>query len=109
VPFDILADRTDEDIVTFEMDLAWITAAGKDPLDYFRKYSGRFEMWHLKDLTPDKQDATLGEGIIDFKPIIAKYRQAGMKYWFIEQDNCTTHSPMESIVISRNYFLEKLR
>jgi hypothetical protein len=31
-----------------------------------------------------------------------------MKYWFIEQDNCRTHTPMESIRISRDYFLEKL-
>jgi sugar phosphate isomerase/epimerase len=109
VPFKILVEKSDEDLVIFEMDMAWITAAGKDPLDYFKKYPGRFELWHLKDLSPQKQDATLGEGIIDFKPILAKYKQAGMYYWFIEQDNCLTHTPMESIVISRNYFLEKLR
>jgi sugar phosphate isomerase/epimerase len=109
VPFDILVENTDPGLVLFEMDLAWITAAGKNPLDYFKKYPGRFELWHLKDLNPQMEDATLGEGIIDFVPIIAKARESGMKYWFVEQDNCRTHSPMESIVISRNYFLEKLR
>jgi sugar phosphate isomerase/epimerase len=63
----------------------------------------------MKDLSPEKQDATLGEGIIDFKPILAKAKESGMKYWFLEQDNCRTHSPMESIAISRSYFLEALR
>lgn len=106
--YDILLENTDPGLVIFEMDIAWITAAGKDPIDYFNKYPGRFEVWHMKDLTPEKQDATLGEGIIDFKPIIAHVKTAGMKYWFLEQDNCRTHTPMESIAISRTYYLEKL-
>jgi len=108
VPYDILLELTDPKLVTFEIDLAWITAAGKDPVAYFRKYPGRFEVWHLKDLSPEKQDATLGEGIIDFKPILAETRTAGMKYWFLEQDHCRTHTPMESIKISRDYYLKKL-
>jgi len=109
VPFDILVEQSDPKLVIFEMDLAWITAAGKDPVAYFRKYPGRFELWHLKDLTPEKQDATLGEGIIDFRPILAEARTAGMKYWFLEQDFCRTHTPMESIRISRDYYLGLLK
>ncbi|MDX9728495.1 MAG: sugar phosphate isomerase/epimerase [Bacteroidales bacterium] len=108
VPYDILLSQTDPKLVIFEVDLAWITAAGKDPVAYFRNYPGRFEVWHMKDLTPEKQDATLGEGIIDFKPILAEARTAGMKYWFLEQDHCRTHTPMESIRISRDYYLNKL-
>lgn len=109
VPYDILVENTDPKLVLFEIDLAWITAAGKDPLVYFTKYPRRFELWHMKDLSPEKQDATLGEGIIDFKPILAKAKESGMKYWFLEQDNCRTHTPMESIAISRSYFLDVLR
>lgn len=109
VPYDILVEQSDPKLVIFEMDLAWISAAGKDPVAYFRKYPGRFEVWHLKDLTPEKQDATLGEGIIDFRPILAEARTAGMKYWFLEQDNCRTHTPMESIRISRDYYLGLLK
>ena len=108
VPYEILLIQTDPKLVIFEVDLAWITAAGKDPVAYFRNYPGRFEVWHMKDLTPEKQDATLGEGIIDFKPILAEARTAGMKYWFLEQDHCRTHTPMESIRISRDYYLNKL-
>ena len=108
VPYDILLEKTDPKLVIFELDIAWITAAGKDPLAYFSKYPGRFEVWHMKDLSPEKDDATLGEGVIDFKPILAKAKTAGMQYWFLEQDNCRTHSPMESIAISRNYYLNTL-
>lgn len=108
VPYDILVENTDPKLVTFELDLAWITAAGKDPLVYFGKYPDRFQVWHLKDLSPEMEDATLGEGIIDFKPILAQAKTAGMKYWFLEQDNCRTHTPMESIRISRDYYLKTL-
>jgi sugar phosphate isomerase/epimerase len=108
LPYDIFIENSDPRLVIFELDLAWITAAGKDPIAYFKRYPGRFEVWHMKDLTAEKQDATLGEGIIDFKPILAEAKTAGMKYWFLEQDNCRTHPPMETIAISRNYFLEKL-
>jgi len=108
VPYEILVENTDPKLVTFELDIAWITAAGKDPLAYFSKYPGRFHVWHMKDLSPEKQDATLGEGIIDFKPILAQAKTAGMKYWFLEQDNCRTHTPMESIAISRHYYLKTL-
>ncbi len=108
VPFDILAERTDPLLVTFEIDLCWITAAGKDPVDYFRKYRGRFELWHVKDMTPDKRDATMGEGIIDFKPIFSEMKLSGMKYHFVEQDNCVTHTPLESARISREYLINNL-
>jgi sugar phosphate isomerase/epimerase len=108
VPYDLLVENTDPKLVTFELDLAWITAAGKDPVAYFKKYPGRFGVWHLKDLTPEKLDATLGEGIIDFKPILAEAKTAGMKYWFLEQDHCRTHTPLETIAIGRNYYLNNL-
>lgn len=108
VPFDILATETDPELVLFEIDLCWITAAGKNPVDYFRKYPGRFELWHIKDMTPEGRDATLGEGVIDFGPIFAEMKLSGMKYHFIEQDNCVTHTPLESARISREYLIESL-
>ena len=94
--------------MTFELDLAWITRSGNDPVEYFKKNPGRFELLHVKDLSEEKEDATLGEGTIDFKPIFAEVVTAGMKYFFIEQDNCRTHTPFESIEISRNYLLENI-
>jgi len=108
IPYDILLAETDPELVTFELDLAWIIAAGKDPLTYFKTNPGRFELWHFKDLSTEKQDATIGEGTINFAPIYAKAETAGMKYWFIEQDSCNTHTPFESIAISRANLLKSV-
>jgi sugar phosphate isomerase/epimerase len=104
----VLLYGTDPDLVTFELDLCWITAAKQSAVDYMSRYPGRFELFHMKDMSADRKDATLGEGIIDFKPIFALTGKAGMKYFFVEQDHCRTHTPLESIKISRNYLLNKL-
>lgn len=108
IPYEVFLSNTDPDLVTFEMDLAWITRSGSDPVDYFRRFPGRFELLHVKDLSESKEDATLGEGTIDFRPIFEEVATAGMKYFFVEQDNCKTHTPLESIEISRNYLLQNI-
>lgn len=33
-----------------DLDLGWATLAGQDPVELFRKYSGRFPLWHVKDM-----------------------------------------------------------
>jgi hypothetical protein len=40
--------HTDPALVTMEMDLGWVVAAGHDPFQYFSRYPGRFPLWHLK-------------------------------------------------------------
>ena len=108
VPYDVLLANTDPALVTFEMDLCWTTEAGVNPVDYFKKYPGRFELFHMKDITAEKKVATLGEGKINFKPIFANLKEAGAKYYFVEQDVCVTHTQLESARISRNFLINNL-
>jgi sugar phosphate isomerase/epimerase len=108
VPYNVLLQNTDPSLVTFEMDLCWTTAAGVNPVDYFKKYPGRFELFHMKDITADRKVATLGEGTIDFKPIFSHLKEAGVKYYFVEQDVCVTHTQLESARISRNFLINNL-
>ncbi len=108
LPYDVFLNNTEPGLVTFQLDLAWVTRSGNDPVEYFEKFPGRFELWHVKDLSEEKEDTTLGEGTMDFTQIFEKASTAGMKYFFVEQDNCRTHTPLESIEISRNYLLENI-
>ena len=55
VLYDVLLDNTDPDLVHMEMDLGWVAYGGKDPLDYFERYPGRFPLWHLKDMSREKK------------------------------------------------------
>jgi sugar phosphate isomerase/epimerase len=101
--FDLLLSLTDPKLVCFESDIYWMVYAGVDPLEYFRKYPGRFKLWHVKDMEdgPQKGFAPVGNGIIDYKSIFKEHEQAGMSYFFIEQDDCKI-DPFESVKISYN-------
>lgn len=109
--YDTLISRTDPKLVTFEMDIFWIHEAGYDPLVYFDRYPGRFQLAHLKDskgghggdamarLTP------VGSGVIDWRRILAAADRAGLRYAFVEQD--VAADPIAAIRASHAY-LERL-
>ncbi len=93
--FDVMMAELDKDLVTMELDMFWTTKAGHNPVDLFKKYPGRFQLFHLKDAYTNeapfyeviKTDiAPVGEGVINFKEIIAAKDIAGMKYMIVEQD-----------------------
>lgn len=100
VILDYLLEHCDKSIVNFQMDLYWVTKAGKDPLDYFMRYPGRFKIWHVKDMDEQGRFAPVGNGKIDFKRILAKKKLSGMKYYYVEQDACFNETPEQAIVIS---------
>lgn len=107
--YDLLIENTEPDLVTFELDVFWIKKAGYDSVEYFKKFPGRFEILHLKDMadTQEKEFAPVGQGIIDFEAIFNHAEQAGMKYYFVEQDSFTKHTPFESIELSYKYLSER--
>ncbi len=103
IPYDVMLAELDNTI-PMELDLYWITRAGKDPFAYFEKYPGRFEQWHVKDMSKadPKRQADVGSGTIDFKAIFAKAEQAGMKHYYLEQENYDV-SPIDSITNGFKY------
>lgn len=110
-PYDYLLENTEADLVKFELDLYWITRAGSDYQKYFAKHSGRFPLWHVKDMdnTPDKFFAAVGDGVIDWPSIFDAQEKAGMQHFFVEQDRTRPGKfPLEEIVVSYNY-LDKLQ
>ena len=107
VPYDLILENTDKDLVKMEADLFWITKAGIDPVVYFKKHPGRFPLWHVKDMEKgSEQFAEVGHGIINFDRIFAERTTAGLKHWFVEQDQ-TSREPFESLAMSRDYILKK--
>jgi sugar phosphate isomerase/epimerase len=116
--YDYLLGATDPKLVKMEMDLCWISVAGKDPVSYFEKYPGRFPLVHVKDYVNDPNAtssyagatgsvefkgrlADAGKGTIDFKRIFAASDKGGIKHYFVENDDAKT--PFEDIKISYDY------
>lgn len=84
IPYEMFLSQTK---MQMELDLAWATKGGKDPIELFKQHPGRFPLWHVKDL--DKEFKTIlpvGEGTIDFKRIFDASETAGMKHFFVEHD-----------------------
>ncbi len=105
IGMDVLIGETDPKLVTFEVDLYWVTKAGYDPVDYLQKHPGRFEIFHVKDMvkTEDMFFSPVGAGRIDFESIFAIKKTAGMKMFFVEQDRFRDYDPFESVEMSFNY------
>ncbi|MEA1847897.1 sugar phosphate isomerase/epimerase [Chryseobacterium sp. MHB01] len=106
--YDFILENSSPELVKMELDLYWISKAGIDPLMYFEKYPGRFPLWHVKDMKAGTKDFTeIGNGTIDFERIFKAGKQAGLQYWFLEQDS-SDKDIFESICIS-NEFIAKNR
>ena len=107
-PYDILLGA-DKDLVKMEMDIYWVTKAGKDPIELFNQHPGRFPLLHLKDMdnTPEKGFTEVGNGVINFKEILKHQNEAGLQYFFVEQDKCPG-SPFDSITKSIDYIKKNL-
>jgi sugar phosphate isomerase/epimerase len=115
-PYDILLESCDPALVKMEMDLCWISAAGKDPVEYFRRYPGRFPLVHVKGLRrvpaasrepvpidrvlPDITDVG-HDDVIDWKRILAQSRLAGIEHYFVEHD--VPKDPFASLKASYDY------
>jgi sugar phosphate isomerase/epimerase len=88
IPYDVLLSATDRNLVELELDLYWITKGGRDPLEYFSRWPGRFPLVHVKDMdaTPRRWFTEAGRGTIDFRRIFRRSAQAGIRHYFYEQD-----------------------
>ena len=104
VPYDLMLKETSASRVKMELDLYWITKAGQSAAKYFAANPGRFALVHVKDMdnTPKRFFTEVGRGVIDFKQLLPQAKKAGVKHFFVEQDE-TPGSPFDSIKISYDY------
>ena len=92
--YEILLERTDPRLVSFEMDAGWVAAAGLDPIALLQRYPGRFRLMHVKDIKAStkpnfafQQDPTeVGSGMMDWKRILPAATAAGIVEFYVEQE-----------------------
>jgi sugar phosphate isomerase/epimerase len=115
--FDIFLKEMDKDLLTMELDLFWTTKAGQKPVELFKKYPGRFQLFHMKDMytkeapffeTKTNDFAPVGEGVINFKEILAAKKIAGMKYMIVEQDSSKDNDQFGAIKKSMTNLTTKI-
>ncbi len=79
VIYDFMLRNTDPEKVMFQLDLYWCVVGGKNPVDYFNNYPGRFYLWHIKD-----KEEIGASGMMDFASMFAAAKVSGMKYGIVE-------------------------
>lgn len=104
-PQDVLMENTDPDLVEYQMDIYWVVAAGEDPVEWARRYPGRFTSCHVKDLAnPDDPESTiLGTGTIDYQQLLPELTEHGMEDFIVEQEAYTGTTPMDAIRDNAEY------
>lgn len=90
--------------IRFVHDTYWTARCGVDPACQIREFGKRLLGIHLRDLAFKKKlldvvplDTAVGEGVIDFRRVIAEAKELGCKYMVIEQK---TDTPYADIKIS---------
>ena len=97
---EVLLDAAGPD-VKIELDLAWVTRAGADPVDVLKRLHGRIYAVHAKDnidglvgagmegysTLPESGFADVGSGVLDWEAIIPAVYASGAELYLIEHDN----------------------
>ena len=95
-----------------ELDTYWVQFGGGDPASWIEKVSGRIPLLHLKDylfLNEGKPAfSEIGNGVLDWKRILAAAAKAGTEWLIVEQDTCPG-DPFDSIKISFDYLQALLK
>ncbi len=111
LPLEVLMERTDKGLVNLEVDVFWVSVAGKDPVKMFERYSGRVPLVHLKDeakntsqefderKVPPEAFKEIGNGVLDIPGILRAAAKAGVEHYFVEQDHCQ-NDPVASLELS---------
>jgi len=75
-----------------ELDIAWIAVAGRDPVEFLNKFTGRVFAIHAKDKAgeghPEQEQglADVGAGVLDWDALLSAANAAGVEWYVIEHD-----------------------
>lgn len=102
---------TSPDLLQGEIDTYWIHAGGSSPQAWCARLRDRLPLLHIKDyaLGEDGQPrfAEIGNGILDFRTIIATAEASGCQWFIVEQDKCPG-DPFDSLEMSFRYIRDNL-
>lgn len=100
VVYDFMLENTDPRFVFFEMDVYWAVMGHAYPVEYFKKYPGRFRLLHIKD------HYELGEsGMVGFDAIFKNAPTAGVEGIVVELEGFSTGDWKKSMKMCADYLL----
>lgn len=98
--YDVMLENTDPEYVFFEIDVFWTVWGQNSPVNYFKKYPGRFKMFHIKDYREIGQS-----GMVGYDAIFNNADKAGMENFVVELEQSEAPSIVDGVRISIDYLL----
>lgn len=112
-----LLDESDPEVIQIIPDTHWIQSGGRVITEFLEKYKDRYDYIHTKDFAIGTMGATwearpilfapVGEGNIEWKPILELCKKNGIKSFAIEQDDCYGRDAFDCVKSSFE-FLKKM-
>jgi sugar phosphate isomerase/epimerase len=84
--FERFVTETDPALVMVELDLYWTAIAGESSAALIERLSDRLYAYHVKDMGADRAMAAVGEGTIDFASLFSLRGSAGVRHFYVEND-----------------------
>jgi len=101
VMIDYMIQNTDPKNVFFEMDVYWTVMGKASPVEYFKKYPGRFKLLHIKDHKEIGQS-----GMVGFDAIFRNAEIAGVEHIIVEAEAFESADMMEGVGKCADYLLK---
>jgi sugar phosphate isomerase/epimerase len=103
--WDFIAQSTHQNVI-LQQDVGWTTYAGKDPVEYVRRYPGRTLTTHFKVRLPEGTKGKLpiiGQDTIDWPALIQANIEVGGTHWFVvEQEEYPNDlTPLQAVEMSK--------
>jgi sugar phosphate isomerase/epimerase len=102
-------NESDPALLGFTLDTYWVQHGGLDVVQLIRKLKGRIDVCHFKDMAivnNEQRYAAVGQGNLNFPAILAAFDEIGMKYAFVEQDECYGVDPLDELAKSFTYLMK---
>lgn len=93
--FEHLFSNTPDDFLV-QVDIGWAAAAGQDVPALLRQYAHRIETVHVKEFKPDTPQAVVGEGTVDWPPLMDIMENEMSVEWYIVEQEQYEVGPIES-------------
>ena len=101
VMIDYMIENTDPQYVFFEMDVYWTVMGKASPVEYFKRYPGRFKLLHIKDHKEIGQS-----GMVGFDAIFRHADIAGVEHIIVEAEAYESADMMEGVGLCADYLLK---
>jgi sugar phosphate isomerase/epimerase len=99
VPWDVFFGNTSKDVV-MQLDIGHAVHAGADPVAVLKRYPGRAKTVHVKEYSPTKKDAVVGEGEVKWKEVLKACEKFGGTEWYIVEEETSAYPGLEGIAKS---------